>query len=293
MHPDEIDHDVSLVRFLVQMQCPEWAPLPVEPVASTGTDNALYRIGEAMVARLPLKPSSIEPAEKEHQWLPVLAPRLPVATPVPLFRGMPTERYPWPWSVYPWFEGEDAITAHMDAGDLARDLGCFIRSLEAIDPTGGPEPSRANFGRGVPLAMRDAMTRDAIRAAGGLVDTDAVTEAWEDALRAPAWDRPPVWVHGDISSGNLVIQDGRLAAVIDWGCLGIGDPACDLVVAWELFDGDARAILRAELGADDAMWARSRGWALSTAMMALPYYQHTNAFMAAQARHKLAIVLNE
>jgi aminoglycoside phosphotransferase (APT) family kinase protein len=113
---------------------------------------------------------------------------------------MPTERYPWPWSVYPWFEGEDAITAHMELGDLARDLGRFIRSLEAIDPTGGPEPSRANFGRGVPLAMRDAMTRDAIRAAGGLVDTDAVTEAWEDALRAPAWDRPPVWIPHAISS---------------------------------------------------------------------------------------------
>jgi aminoglycoside phosphotransferase (APT) family kinase protein len=293
MHPDEIDHDVPLVRALLEAQCPEWARLPVVPVASTGTDNALYRVGEAMVARLPLKPSSIAPAEKEHRWLPVLAPQLPLAIPVPLFRGMATEAYPWPWSVYPWFEGEDAITALVDTEDLARDLGCFIRALEAIDPAGGPEPSRANFGRGVALAERDVMTRDAIRASRDLVDTDTVTEAWEHALRAPAWDRPPVWVHGDISAGNLVIQDDRLGAVIDWGCLGIGDPACDLVVAWELFDADARAILRAELGADDAMWARSRGWALSTAMKALPYYEHTNAFMAAQARHKLAVVLNE
>jgi aminoglycoside phosphotransferase (APT) family kinase protein len=293
MHPDEIDHDMSLVRALLAAQLPGWAQLPIEPVASTGTDNALYRVGAGMVARLPLRPGAIAPADKEHRWLPVLAPQLPLPIPVPLFRGVPTERYPWPWSVLPWFEAHDATTGDVDKEELAHDLGRFIRRLHAIDPAGGPQPSRANFGRGVPLAARDEMTRDAIRASRNLVDTDAVTAAWEHALRAPAWDRPPVWIHGDISAGNLVVRDGRLSAVIDWGCLGIGDPACDLIVAWELFDTDTRAILSAEVDMDDAMWARSRGWALSTAMIALRYYRHTNVFMAAQARHKLAAVLNE
>ena len=293
MHHDEIDSDVDLVRRLLEAQQPPWADLPVERVASTGTDNALYRLGADMVVRLPLRPSSIEPADKEHRWLPALAPHLPLAIPVPLARGEPMGWYPWPWSVYPWLDGEDATTARLDLRQAACDLARFITALHSLDASGGPTASVANFGRGVPLAERDHDTRRAISAARDLIDADAVTAAWEAALRVEPWERPRVWVHGDIAAGNLLVREGRLSAVIDWGALGVGDPACDLLVAWELFDADSREVLRNELGADDATWARSRGWALSTAIVALPYYQHTNAFMAAQARHKLAVVLGE
>jgi aminoglycoside phosphotransferase (APT) family kinase protein len=292
MHHDEIDTDVRLVRRLLEAQQPQWAGLPIEPVASTGTDNALYRLGADMVVRLPLRPASTGPVDKEHRWLPVLAPHLPLAVPVPLAKGEPVDGYPWPWSVYPWFEGEDATAARFDRRQAARDLADFIAALQSLDTRGGPAPSAANFGRGVPLADRDHVTRKAIRASDDLIDdTAALTAAWEDALRAPPWDRPPVWVHGDIAAGNLLIRHGRLSAVIDWGALAVGDPACDLMVAWELFDAESRQVLRAELGVDDATWARTRGWALSTAIVALPYYQDTNAFMAAQARRKLAVVL--
>ena len=293
MHHDEIDTDVDLVRQLLTTQQPQWADLAVGPVSSTGTENAMYRLGDDMVVRLPLRPSSARPVEKEHRWLPVLAPYLPIAIPVPLAKGQPIDGYPWPWSVYPWFEGEDATAARFDLRLAASDVAGFIAALHAIDPTGGPEPSIANFGRGVPLAERDDYTRRAIRASSDLVDADAVTAAWEQALRVPTWDRPALWVHGDIAAGNLLFRDGRLSAVIDFGTLAIGDPACDLIVAWELFDARSRDVLRAELGVDDATWERGRGWALTTAIVALPYYEHMNAFMAAQARQKLAAVLND
>jgi aminoglycoside phosphotransferase (APT) family kinase protein len=195
--------------------------------------------------------------------------------------------------VYPWFEGADATTARVDRRQAVCDLADFLAALHSLDPTGGPEPGIANFGRGMPLSQRDRSTRLAISGSRDLIDTDAVTAAWEEALRVPPWDRPPVWIHGDIAAGNLLFRDGRLSAVIDWGGLGVGDPACDLVVAWELFDAEAREVLRTELAVDDATWARGRGWALSTAIVALPYYQYSNAFMAAQARHKLAVVLSE
>ncbi len=293
MHHDEIVSDVGLVRRLVASQLPQWADLPVEPVTSTGTENALFRLGIDMVVRMPLRPSATKPVDKEHEWLPVLAPHLPLPVPVPLARCQPSEAFPWRWSVYPWLDGEDGTSADVDRPQAARDLADFIAALQSIDPTGGPRPSIANYGRGVPLALRDDYTRQAIAASEDLVDTDAVTTAWDEAMRAPTWDRPAVWIHGDIAAGNLLFQDGRLSAVIDWGALGVGDPACELVVAWELLDAESRQVFRAELDVDDATWARGRGWALSTAMLALPYYQHTNPFMATQARHKLAAVLGE
>lgn len=291
MHHDEIPSDAALVRRLLRDQHPRWADLPIERVTSTGTANALYRLGDDLVVRLPLRPSETRPAEKERRWLPVLAPALPLAVPLPVGTGEPSEAYPWPWSVCQWLDGEDAITASLDLGQAAEDLAGFIRALQGIDATDGPRPSAANYGRGVPLASRDAYTREAIGRSEGLVDIPAVTAAWEAALAAPVWDRPPVWVHGDLSAGNLLVRDGRLTAVLDWGALGVGDPACELVVAWELFDADSRSRLCEELEVDDATWARGKGWALSTAMLALPYYQHTNPFMADQARRKLAAVL--
>jgi aminoglycoside phosphotransferase (APT) family kinase protein len=291
MHDDQIDSDVDLVRLLLQDQCPQWADRPLAEVASTGTDNALYRLGLDMVVRLPLRPSATGAIEKEHRWLPVLAPHLPLQIPVPLARGEPTPAFPWPWSVMSWIEGEDAATTPVSGRQAATDVARFVTALHGIDPTGGPGP-RGKVGRGVPLADRDESTRWAIDAAGALVDTEAVVAGWEEALTVEPWNRPGVWVHGDVAAGNILFRDGRLAAVIDWGALGVGDPACDLIVAWEIFDTDDRQVLRAALGVDDATWGRGRGWALSVAVAELSYYRDTNPFMAGRARRQLAAALD-
>jgi aminoglycoside phosphotransferase (APT) family kinase protein len=291
MHHDPIDTDVDLVRRLLAAQQPQFAALPIEAYVSTGTDNALYRLGDDMVVRLPLRPSAVPSLAKEQRWLPVLAPTLPLRVPVPVAAGRPTAEHPWPWAVYPWLAGTDAATAPLDREGAVDDLARFIAALHALDPAGGPRSSAAARDRGGPLAARDEHTRRAIDASARLVDARAVTAAWVDALQAPPWPGPPVWVHGDIASGNLLVRDRRPCAVIDWGALAVGDPACDLFVAWELFDAGQRDRFRTALAVDDATWRRARGWALSTAILALPYYEATNAFMAAQARHKLASVL--
>jgi aminoglycoside phosphotransferase (APT) family kinase protein len=238
MHADEVDIDAPLVRRLIAAQFPRWAALPIEPIDSAGTDNAIYRLGRDMAARLPRVGSAARQLDKEHEWLPRLAPRLPFATPVPRARGGPGEGYPWSWSVSAWLEGEDAMVARVgDPRQAATDLARVVAALQRIDTAGGPPPGAHNFGRGVPLAQRDDPTREAIRALGGVIDGAAVTAAWDAALRAPAWRGPPVWIHGDLSAGNLLFVEGRLSAVIDFGGLGVGDPACDLMIAWTLFSG--------------------------------------------------------
>ena len=287
MHVDEIDTDACLVARLLAGQFPQWADLSIEPVPSAGTDNALYRLGEDLAVRLPRIPGAVDDVTKEHRWLPRLAPLLPVAIPVPLVKGEPAEGYPWRWSVYRWLDGENpAVDSLTDPDRLATELPQFVTALHGVDATGGPPA-----GRGVPLKERDAATRAAIDALGAMIDTAAATAAWERALQAPTWPGPPVWIHGDLSPGNLLMVGGRLSAVIDFGALGVGDPACDLIVAWNLLPADARDVFRAALRVDDATWERGRGWALSIALIALPYYQHTNPVLAANARHVIGEIL--
>jgi aminoglycoside phosphotransferase (APT) family kinase protein len=292
MHADEVDTDVSLVTRMVAAQFPQWADLPIEPVPSAGTDNAIYRLGDDMAVRLPRVPQATAPLDKEREWLPKLAPLLPLAVPVPLAKGLPAEDYPWDWSVYRWLRGETAIIERItEQRQVATDLAQFLAALQRVDLTGGPSPGAHNFFRGVPLAMRDAPTRTAIASLNGAIDVAAVTAAWEAALCAPEWQRSPVWIHGDLSAGNLLVEQGRLSAVIDFGCLGIGDPACDLTIAWTLLTGEPRDTFRAALSVDDATWARGRGWALSWALIALPYYLHTNPVIVRDARRTIAEVL--
>ncbi len=287
MHIDEVDTDVSLVRRLLAAQFPHWAELPIEPVCSAGTDNALYRLGDDMAVRLPRIHWATGQVDKEFRWLPKLAPLLPLAIPVPLAKGTPGEGYPWDWSVCRWLEGENATIERLaDPRQAAMQLAQFITALQRIDPAGGPHP-----GRGVPLALRDAPTRDAIAALHGTLDADAVTMAWEAALQAPEWDRAPVWFHGDLLPGNLLIERGRLSAVIDFGGLGVGDPACDLMIAWSLFSGESRDVFRAALAVDDATWARGRGHALSQALIFIPYYLDTNPVGIGIAQRAIAEVL--
>ena len=291
MHADEVDTGVSLVRRLLAAQFPQWADLAVEPVLPRGTDNALYRLGEEMVVRLPRRERTAVTLVKEARWLPELAPQLPLAVPVPLAAGKPLEGYPFEWAVYRWLEGEAATEAPIaDPAQAAADLAGFIAALQRVDPSGGPPPGEHNFFRGEPLAKRDQATRAAIASLGTTID--AVTVAWDAALAAPEWTGAPIWIHGDLDARNLLVAEGRLSGVIDFGGLGVGDPACDVMVAWKVLPADARDIFRNALSVDEATWARGRGWALSQAVVALAYYTlETNPVLVREADRWLAEVL--
>jgi aminoglycoside phosphotransferase (APT) family kinase protein len=294
MHPGEVHTDEHLVRRLLDAQFPDWAGLPITRVASAGTDNALYRLGDDLVARLPRIDWAIGAIEKECRWLPHLAPHLPLPVPVPLAMGEPGEGYPWHWSVCQWLDGENASLDRIgDMQQFATDLGAFVAVLQRIDPADGPRSGTPGVTRGVPLATRDASTRTAIAELAGMIDTAAATAAWEAALAAPVWDGPPAWFHGDLLPGNLLVRDGCLSAVIDFGLLGVGDPAVDMLPAWTLLPHESRASFRAAAAVDDATWARGRGWALSFGVGALSYYHTTNPVLAGVARYAIVEVLGE
>jgi len=289
MHADEAETDVALVRRLLAGQFPHWAGLQVEPVASYGTDHDIYRLGDRLAARLPRIGGAVEQAVMEAQWLPKFAPHLPLAIPVPLAMGRAAEGYPFAWSVCTWLPGDDASAAIEDLDQAAVDLAGFVTALRQADTTGAPPPPRR--GRGGPLPKLDELVRGAITQLGDRIDADAALRSWRESLSAPAWDGPTAWVHGDLLPGNLLVTGGRLSGVIDFGCLNVGDPAVDLLPAWNVFTGDSRLRFRAELGADEASWLRGRGWALYQAVLALPYYWDTNPGMVRQASRALAHIL--
>ncbi|NUT48161.1 MAG: aminoglycoside phosphotransferase family protein [Saccharothrix sp.] len=268
-HPDgRAGIDAGLVGRLVASQFPQWADLPVTPVEVDGWDNRTYRLGDAMTARLPTAEGYAPAVAKEHRWLPVLAPLLPVPVPVPLALGEPGEGYPFHWSVRRWLDGRTASVDRVD--DLvgfAVSIADFIHALHRVDASDGPAAGAHSFYRGASPGHYDDGTRRALAELAGRVDVGRATAVWEDALRAPAWSGPPVWFHGDIASGNLLVDGGKLVAVIDFGTSGVGDPACDLVIAWTMFSGASREAFREAVALDDATWARARGWALWKALI--------------------------
>lgn len=291
MHAEKVNINVSLVRRLVATQFPQWAGLPVKPVEFDGWDNRTFRLGKDMTVRLPSAEAYTLQVEKEHQWLPRLAPLLPLPIPVPLAMGVPADGYPWHWSVYRWIEGEiSTIERIADLRRFATSLAQFLVALQRIDDTGGPPPGAHNFYRGGPLTTYDGETRQAIAVLDGEIDTDAVTAVWETALAA-TWHGSPVWFHGDVAAGNLLVKRGRLSAVIDFGTSGVGDPACDLAIAWTLFEGESREAFRAALPLDNATWARGRGWTLWKALITVAELPGTNLLEARKPRHIIAEVL--
>ena len=292
MHPDEIQADLSLVRQLIAAQFPQWANLPLQSLESAGTSNIIYRLGTEMMVRLPRTLGSVSQLGKEQRWLRQLAPYLPLAIPIPLGHGTPSETYPYPWSVYRWIEGDDATYEPIfNLHEAAIALGRFVAALQKIDPTQGPPAGEHNFFRGVPLESLDAVVRKTLESLEGLIDVLAATAAWETALKVPPWKGPLRWIHGDLHAGNLLVRNSKLVAVIDFGGLGVGDPACDMMAAWTYFSSETRKTFQTEVGVDDSTWARGRGWALYLGVVALPYYQQSNPVLASIARQTIAEVL--
>jgi aminoglycoside phosphotransferase (APT) family kinase protein len=287
MHEGQVDLDVELVGRLVTAQLPELADLPISAVRSTGTVNALYRLGDNLCARLPLVERWADALTKELEWLPRLAPHLSLRIPEPVAKGVPTRWYPFPWAIYRWIDGNpysDEIVD--DEQQAARDLARFVIDLRAVDPVeGAPRGGRQ------PLHMLDVPTRAAIEAAHGVIDGDAATAVWEGSLVAPEWDGTPVWIHTDLLPPNLLVDGGRLCAVIDFGGVGVGDPAADVIPAWSVFGHPGREAFRGALGVDDGTWARARGFALHQAAMIIPYYGETNPAFVAMAKRTVEEIL--
>jgi aminoglycoside phosphotransferase (APT) family kinase protein len=252
----------------------------------------IYRLGEELSVRLPRHAGAIGQARKEFQWLPQLAPHLPLAIPVPVGVGDPDFGYPWPWAVSRWLDGEVVtVDALGDSSRAAVELAQFLAALQRFAPEDIPAGNTREDLTSRPLSDRDRATRVAIAKVDGVFDTTAMTELWNAALSAPGWDRSPVWFHGDFHTGNLLTSDGRLSAVIDFGGLGMGDPACDMMIAFTLMSANSRAAFRDVLGVDDATWMRGRGWALATGLNAYTSYAAVNPRVAAQTTRQITQAL--
>ncbi|HEY9439063.1 MAG TPA: aminoglycoside phosphotransferase family protein [Streptomyces sp.] len=290
MHENEIPTDATLVRRLLRHQFPQWADLPIRPVDSVGTENAIYRLGDEFAVRLPLMEDAVGQVEFEQGWLPRLAPFLPTAVPEPIAVGRPGQGYPFLWAINRWINGSHPTAKPSDAHNghrLAADLGEFVAALRKADTTGARQGYRS-----VPLRTRDASVRQWTAKAADDIDAPALLRAWEEALDQPEWDGPPMWTHGDLIPGNILVSDGRLRAVIDFGTAGVGDPACDAIAAWTLLSAETRETFRTAGEFDNAAWARGRGWAL-TFVSGIDYYRHTNPAMAELGRRAVSEVLAE
>jgi len=288
MHEGEIDIDVALVKRLLTDQFPHLAKESITVVRSTGTVNAIYRLGDDLYMRLPRLEEWAESIDNEWTWLPKLAPRISLNIPKPLARGKPTDWYPCPWAILHWIEGtsyQDALIN--DERQTAHELVNFILELRSVDGVDAPRGGRR------PLIELDAETRSAIESSRGVIDTEAVSAAWARSLESPTWDGKPVWIHGDLLTSNLLVQGGRLCAVIDFGGVGIGDPAADVIPAWSVFNKIGRETFRQALDVDDDTWSRARGYALHQALMIIPYYRESNPEFVTMAKRTVEEVLTE
>jgi aminoglycoside phosphotransferase (APT) family kinase protein len=293
MKEEHVVIDASLVRRLIASQFPQWKELSIDPVATSGWDNRTFHLGKDKSVRLPSAAEYELQVEKEHQWLPKLAPKLPLPIPVPIAMGRPEYGYPWKWSIYRWLDGETVTSAGTaDLIGLAIDLASFLTALHKIDATGGPPAGLHSFYRGGSLAVYDTETRRSIASLKNRIDTTTATEVWESALLT-SWENPPVWVHGDISAGNLLVHSGKLSAVIDFGQLAIGDPACDLAINWTLFHGKSREAFKKALFLDKGTWCRARGWTLWKALVVVAGFTNPNNSESNQCWHIIDEVLTD
>ena len=286
MHDGEVDIDAELVRRLVAAQFPWLTNLPIRELQATGTVNAIYRLGDHLYARLPRVQDWAQDLDKEWQWLPRLAPHLSLQTPEPVAHGHPESSYPFAWAIYRWIDGQPYADALVDdEREAARELAQFVVELRRIDPVGAPRGGRR------PLRELDAVTRAALQSARDAIDSEAATAAWERALQAPAWNGTAVWIHTDLLRSNVLVRDGRLCAVIDFGGAGVGDPAADVIAAWSVFGHTGRGVFRDTLDVDDGTWDRARGFALHQAALIIPYYRETNPGFVAPATRTVGEIL--
>lgn len=284
MHENELDITPDIVNHLIKQQCPQYSDLPIKRIPSSGTVHALYRLGHQFVVRLP-RIEATHGIRKEWSWLKYLSPHLDTPISNPIFRGSPSEAYPWPWLISHYHAGSNpSFEKENEHNWLAIALAIFLNQLHTIPLIEGAPQSR----RGVSLKSLDQRTRREIAHISNEFDATKLVQLWQSLSELPPWHHKPVWVHGDVLPGNILVDHQTLSAVIDFSDVGIGDPACDLVVAWALFNKHSRAVFKEGLqNIDEDTWLRGKGWALSIAATMLPYYKNTNPDFAELARRIL------
>ncbi|WP_439022243.1 aminoglycoside phosphotransferase family protein [Bacillus thuringiensis] len=289
MHPI----NVSLVEKLIQEQFPEWAHLEVKSVKLSGHDNRTFHLGDQMSVRLPSDVAYAPQVEKENKWLPLLSKELSLPISSPIAKGNPSEEYPWPWSINKWIEGETVTKEKVrDLNEFAADLGSFLLALQSIDASNGPIAGAHNFYRGGLISVYDKEARDAIENNKDVFDETVLKHLWDLALQS-TWKRKPVWIHGDVAPGNLLVKDGKLSAVIDFGILGVGDPACDAAMAWTFFDQNSRNIFKEILRMDEETWNRARGWALWKALITYDANKVSNKIVAEESYRVIQVIVDD
>jgi aminoglycoside phosphotransferase (APT) family kinase protein len=293
MISDALNIDLNLVRRLIASQFPSWSDLPITEVLPNGWDNRTFRLGDRMSIRLPSAERYAAQVDREHRWLPVLSDKLPLPIPTPLAIGKPDDSYPYKWSIYGWIDGDTAIPERIDNMPMfASALSEFLVALRSVDTSGAPGPG-AGY-RGGDLGIYNDQTRRAIEMMGAEsnLDRELLTDIWDTAL-ASKWNKPPVWIHGDVSSGNILVKDGTISAVIDFGSTAVGDPACDLSIAWTMFDEKSRDTFRNGMDLDEMTWTRGKGWTLWKALIILSGISETNTVEGERSRQTVDRILND
>ncbi|EOP68716.1 aminoglycoside phosphotransferase family protein [Bacillus cereus] len=283
----------DLVKKLIQEQFPKWAHLEVKPVKLSGNDNRTFHLGDGMSVRLPSDAAYVPQVEKENSWLPILSKELSLPISAPIAKGNPSEEYPWPWSINKWIEGETVTKENVrDLDEFAADLGSFLIELQSIDASNGPVAGEHNFYRGGFISVYDEEARVAIENNKDVFDETLLKHFWDLALRS-TWDHKSVWVHGDVAPGNLLVKDGKLCAVIDFGILGVGDPACDAAMAWTFFHKNSRKVFKEALRMDEETWNRARGWALWKALITYDAHRGSNEKVAEESYRVIQVIVDD
>ena len=288
MHKNELAIDETVVHTLLKDQFPNLASLPIKAIISSGTENTLFRLGTEYIIRLPRIEWAVEGVNKEYEWVTKISRFLKTPVSEPFFKGIPNKFYPWPWTINRWNDGNNPdFEKGNEYESLSKDLACFSNELHGIKLSNGPSSRR-----GIPLKKQDVYVKKAIGELEGEIDSKSVTNLWNQLSNVSSWSKDPIWVHGDFLPGNILVKNNRLSAVIDFSHIGIGDPACDLVIAWSLFESSSRKIFMDNLrNIDDDTWERGRGWALSIALTMLPYYKNSNPILVALAKRMLENVM--
>src|SRR3990167_181520 len=295
MKQNKFDVSVSLIKNLIFEQFSQWKNLPIKEVEVQGWDNRTFRLGSEMLIRMPSAECYAVKVEKEQKWLPILAKHLSIKIPEPIAMGKPSKDYPWNWSIYKWIEGKSANTLNVNEKDLeniAKQVDQFLNELHKIDTAGAPSPGKHNFYRGGDLSVYDKETRSAIEKLKTFISAENVLKVWEKALGS-AWNKNPIWIHGDLSAGNILIQNNRLVGIIDFGGTAVGDPACDLVIAWTFLKNKSRKIFKANVNLDNDTWTRARGWALWKAVITLDSLKYKTSLEAFEQKNIIEEIISK